>query len=118
VPCVVDTVPPRISDSAADYTVTEGSSVRLVCDVVDGDPEPEVTWSRDGQRMSDVDGAAHYIVDAGSLEVLSAGRQDGGSYVCTAVNVAGQQQKHIRLRVHSQLFHTHARNSRSNHRRI
>jgi len=73
--------------------------VRLVCDV-EGDPEPEITWSKNGRRISDSD--PHYFMDSsGSLEVLSADLHDTATFVCTAVNVAGLREKRIRLSVHS-----------------
>jgi len=96
------TVPPSIGESASEYAVSEGSSVRLACDV-EGDPKPQITWSKNGMRISDTD--AHYFVDdGGSLEVLSVDRQDTASYVCTAVNIAGLREKRISLLVHSQFY--------------
>lgn len=96
------TVPPTIADSASEYSVTEGSSVRLACDV-EGDPKPEVTWSKNGMRISDTD--PHYFVDgSGSLKVLSVDQRDTATYSCTAVNIAGITEKRINLLVHSQLY--------------
>ena len=99
-------MPPSIADSASEYSVAEGRSVRLVCDV-EGDPEPEITWSKNGMRISDSD--PHYFMDgSGSLEVLSADQHDTATFVCTAVNVAGLREKRIRLFVHSQFTTRHS----------
>ena len=92
-------VPPNIADSASEYFATQGSSVRLACDV-EGDPKPQVTWSKNGMRILDTD--PHYLMDgSGSLEVLSVDHDDTATYLCTAVNVAGLQEKRITLVVHS-----------------
>jgi len=93
-------VPPSIADSPSEYYVREGSSVRLTCDV-EGDPKPQITWTKNGMRISD--SGPHYFMDgSGSLEVLSADRRDTGAYSCTAVSVAGLREKRISLHVHSQ----------------
>ena len=98
VPVVLSPVPPSIADSASQYSVSQGSSVRLVCDV-EGDPEPEITWTKNGLPIADTN--PHYFQDgSGSLEVLSADRHDTATYACTAVNVAGLREKRIRLFVH------------------
>jgi len=94
-------VPPSIADSPSNYSVAEGSSVRLDC-VVDGDPKPQITWSKNGERISATD--PHYLMNSsGSLEVLSADENDAGTYTCAAVNVAGLREKRISLLVHGQL---------------
>jgi len=96
----MSTVPPSIADSVGEYSASQGSSVRLACDV-EGDPKPEVTWSRNGRRIADTD--RHYLLDGGgSLKVLSVGRHDAATYACTAVNVAGLREKRVRLFVHGQ----------------
>ena len=95
-------VPPSIADSPSEYYVREGSSVRLACDV-EGDPKPQITWTKNGMRISD--SGPHYFMDgSGSLEVLSADQRDTGTYSCTAVNVAGLREKRISLHVHSQFY--------------
>ena len=98
--CDVLTVPPSIADSPSEYYVSEGSSVRLTCDVT-GDPKPQIIWTKNGMRISD--SGPHYFMDgSGSLEVLSADQRDTGAYSCTAVNVAGLREKRISLHVHGQ----------------
>jgi len=95
------TVPPSIAESPSEYSATEGSSVRLVCDV-GGNPTPEITWSKNGAPISDTD--PHYLVDGTiGVQVLSVDRHDTATYTCTAVNVAGIREKRINLFVHSQL---------------
>jgi len=76
--------------------------VRLVCDA-EGRPRPDIVWTRNGRRLSVDGGDPHYSVDDdGSLTVLSLDEADTATYTCTAVNVAGMTQKHIRLLVHGQ----------------
>ena len=93
------TVPPSIEDSATDIVVTQGKSVQLPCEV-SGDPQPQITWTKNGVRLSEVD--PHYFIsESGNLEIFSADPQDTATYSCTAINVAGIKEKRIMLFVQS-----------------
>ena len=48
---VVVAVPSRIEPGRTnDYQVTKGETIRLPC-VARGDPQPEITWSKNGYRI-------------------------------------------------------------------
>ena len=95
--CLWCTVPPSIRDSSDDVFATQGSSVRLLCEV-SGDPKPQVTWTKNGFRLSDVD-PHYFIAESGSLDIFSVDVQDTATYSCSAINVAGSMEKRIRLLV-------------------
>ena len=81
--------------------VTQGSSITLPCEVT-GDPEPEVSWTKNGQRISETD--PHYLMrESGSLDIFTVDPHDTGTYSCTAINIAGSREKRITLFVQSEL---------------
>lgn len=96
---VLFAVPPEIKDSAHNFTVVQDHSVRLPCEV-SGDPRPQIAWTKNGARISEVD--PHYFIsEDGSLEIFSADPQDTATYSCTALNVAGVKEKRMTLFVQS-----------------
>ena len=94
-------VPPYIVDDGnRDFTVAMGSSITLPCEV-SGDPPPDITWTKNGQRIAEID--PHYFInEEGSLEIFSADPDDTATYSCTAINVAGVQEKRMTLFVQSE----------------
>jgi hypothetical protein len=93
-------VPPSIYNSPTDIVVTQGKSIRLPCEVA-GDPQPQITWTKNGVRLSEVD--PHYFIsESGSLEIFSADPDDTATYSCTAINIAGVKEKRISLFVQSE----------------
>ncbi|KAM3915384.1 hemicentin-1 [Leptodactylus fuscus] len=93
-------VRPAISESGKvpiEIAKIQGNNVTLECDSR-GDPEPMLTWLRDGTALLNGDG----------VQLLKKGRQlhleniqlwHSGLYVCVAVNVAGQADKKYNLHV-------------------
>ncbi|GMT24420.1 hypothetical protein PFISCL1PPCAC_15717 [Pristionchus fissidentatus] len=69
--------------------VKEGSQIALPCIPPLSHPIPTIEWTKDGESIS----LDNYRIMAsdGSLLLSSARLQDGGSYVCTARNVAGSR---------------------------
>ena len=85
--------------------ITQGSSITLPCHVT-GDPEPQVSWTKNGQQIAETD--PHYLLgESGSLQIFSANPQDTGTYSCTAINIAGVREKRITLFVQSKSLHIH-----------
>ncbi|KAJ3600174.1 hypothetical protein NHX12_034124, partial [Muraenolepis orangiensis] len=83
-------VPPRIQPGPRVMKVQVGHPVELPC-VARGDPEPQVTWTKDGER---------YLAAAdGSLALSSVGLGDEGSYTCVASNTAGTDEARVQLMV-------------------
>ncbi|XP_063796284.1 hemicentin-1 isoform X2 [Pseudophryne corroboree] len=93
-------VRPTINDSGkvpTEVVVVQGNNVTLECES-NGEPQPMLTWLRDGVPVINGDG----------FKILNNGRQlhlekvhvsSSGHYVCVAVNVAGQSDKKYDLRV-------------------
>ena len=92
-------VAPVIRESASEISVTAGESAVLECHVT-GDPRPQVTWTKNGVRLSSESDPHYFITESGSLEIFSAQRDDTATYSCTAINVAGVADKRLMLFVH------------------
>ena len=73
-----------------DTEVGVGETATLHCRAPRGEPEPRVRWSKDGDRVRSSD---RVMMDVqGELTIRDARRDDAGSYVCVASNVAGERQ--------------------------
>jgi len=104
--CVcVCAVAPSIADSASEVSVTAGQSAVLSCEV-GGDPRPQVTWTKNGIRLSADTDPHYFVAETGSLEIFSAHPDDTATYSCTAINVAGVTEKRVVLFVHGQYCYT------------
>uniref|UniRef100_A0ABM5F7Q2 Obscurin-like protein 1 isoform X2 n=1 Tax=Pogona vitticeps TaxID=103695 RepID=A0ABM5F7Q2_9SAUR len=82
------------------FTVNEGKHAKFRC-YVTGKPKPEIVWQKDGKVLSP--GRRHLLYEDREgyfiLRVLYCTAQDGGLYVCTACNTAGQTLSAVRLHV-------------------
>jgi len=92
-------VAPQIADSASEVYVTAGDSTVLPCDVT-GDPRPQVTWTKNGVRLTSDTDPHYFVTESGSLEIFSGHPDDTATYSCTAINVAGVREKRVMLFVH------------------
>lgn len=72
-----------------DLVVMAGQALELDCVPPAGQPEPRVTWRKDGVALRLV-GGRHQLT-RGKLWVASARRSDAGVYVCVAANAAGER---------------------------
>ena len=65
-----------------------------------GIPKPNIQWfyTSGGSRVQ-LTQTQHYIITAGSLEIRQIQKKDEGKYICKAVNVAGQLESSVYLRV-------------------
>ncbi len=71
-------------------TLTLGDKLVLECDVI-GSPEPELSWTKDGQPMRETCSFNQmYDGRTARLEVDDVRVQDSGRYECVAVNEAGR----------------------------
>lgn len=66
-----------------------GQALELDCVPPAGQPEPRVTWRKDGVALR-LAGGRHQLT-RGKLWVASARRSDAGVYVCVAANAAGER---------------------------
>lgn len=92
----------------------EGDHVDLVC-LVHGRPEPDVTWTRDGQQLPDTDmdtqlylpegqGNVHdnplnliHVAHRHTLTIKNVTERDFGPYMCIAENTHGQKSATIQM---------------------
>jgi len=88
-----------IAESEPEVFVVAGESARLPCEVT-GDPRPQVTWTKNGVRLTSDTDPHYFITESGSLEIFSGHPDDTATYSCTAINVAGVREKRVMLFVH------------------
>jgi len=74
----------------ADTDVVVGEAATLHCRSPRGEPEPRLRWLKDGGRLRTSERVM--IDDQGALTIDDARREDAGSYVCVAWNIAGERQ--------------------------
>lgn len=84
-------VKPKFVETLSDVQISQGNTVILECRVT-GNPRPEVTWYKDGERI--FEDAKHRIeIRPGDLCVLTirgVDYENQGTYTCTASNQAGE----------------------------
>ncbi|XP_048259443.1 papilin-like [Haliotis rufescens] len=80
----------------ANYIISGGANANLVCSV-DGFPPPFITWRKDGdiikeENLTDRYGLRQPPTDGfiSVFDVINAGREDSGTYACTAHTSANQ----------------------------
>ena len=82
-------VRPKVDISGASNLIIEGNSVNLTCKVVEGRPEPRITWLKNntwqGQSLS--------------LFFSEITKEEEGRYTCKAENAAGFDTKDIDISV-------------------
>ena len=67
-------------------SVEAGEEAVFSC-VVGGDPSPQITWVRQGGRVSYVPASEE---DAAVLRIKNVSEAEAGKYVCQAENIAGE----------------------------
>jgi len=91
--------PPVFRAALNDCTVVDGEPLSLKC-TVDGDPDPQVEWHKDGTLLTSSD-----IIDlkyrngVATLEINEVFPEDGGAYVCKAINSLGSAQTTCKLTI-------------------
>ena len=68
-------------------TALTNTSITIQCPT-SGVPTPTVTWTRDGQEISN--GEKYKVQNDGSLVISVADENDSGQYTCTADSIAGK----------------------------
>ncbi|KAJ8413768.1 hypothetical protein AAFF_G00063660 [Aldrovandia affinis] len=93
---VPPTLKPRLDSEPEFVTPQVGSLVSLRCEAK-GNPEPEVTWYRNGLQLAAGNGLR---VEGPMLEIQGVQVADSGIYTCKVSNIAGQVDRTFRLTVH------------------
>uniref|UniRef100_A0A8C3A971 Hemicentin 2 n=1 Tax=Cyclopterus lumpus TaxID=8103 RepID=A0A8C3A971_CYCLU len=88
--------PPLLAQGAPIITTGIGQSFSIPCMLLDGIPLPERRWSQNGKPLN----GRMFLRSDGSLYIERAVPRDAGTYVCTAVNVAGSVNITVSLEVH------------------
>ena len=77
--------PPKAKITKLDQSVLVGSPVTLKC-IATGNPEPTISWNRNGQIV--IENKRIKVSDR-SLIILESKTTDTGSYSCVAQNTEG-----------------------------
>lgn len=85
---------PKVTVSPATQTVTENQTATFYCSAT-GNPRPVVTWSKVNESL----GEKILSTNDGKHEIPSSSYNDTGKYICTAINVLGQDRKITKLLV-------------------
>nr|XP_058962259.1 hemicentin-2-like [Pocillopora verrucosa] len=80
---------PKVDISGASNLIIEGNSVNLTCKVVEGRPEPQITWLKNKT----------FHKQSLSLFFSEITKEDEGRYTCKAENAAGFDTKDIDISV-------------------
>ncbi|XP_046985732.1 hemicentin-1-like [Schistocerca americana] len=93
-------VPPTIDGpSEEDLGPVKGDIVLLQCPA-SGDPEPDIRWSKDGDRTLFIQKDNVILSpDFKILEISNVQSEDGGHYICEVINNAGSTKKHFNVTI-------------------
>ena len=77
---------PLTTTVGTNVTALTETKITIQC-LTSGEPKPNVTWSKDGQKITE--GSKYAVQKDGSLLIREAGKQDSGLYTCTSENIVG-----------------------------
>uniref|UniRef100_A0A6Q2WS34 Roundabout, axon guidance receptor, homolog 2 (Drosophila) n=1 Tax=Esox lucius TaxID=8010 RepID=A0A6Q2WS34_ESOLU len=83
-----DRPPPIIRQGPSNQTQAVGTVALLRCQA-SGDPEPTVTWLKDGVSLLGKD-PRMTLLEPGSLQIMSTRLSDSGLYTCVATSSTGE----------------------------
>ena len=81
-------VAPQITTQPQVGSVIEGDNVTLSCNA-SGNPEPTISWTRDGSLVSSGDQRISFEAGNRQLTIRNVNRTDSGEYRCVADNSEG-----------------------------
>lgn len=90
---------PEFKKPLQNLTVKDGEELLLQC-IVEGDPEPQIMWSKNGNKISSSE-----IIDlkykngVASLRINEVYPEDEGDYVCKATNSVGSNETKCKLSI-------------------
>ncbi|XP_054713925.1 hemicentin-1-like [Uloborus diversus] len=95
-------VPPRVRNIIQEDSrtnVIEGNSTEIKC-YVHGNPQPTVSWKKDGQIMFPDRTFKMQLLDNNQLlQIANVEAEDGGRYTCVATSPLGTEERHFDLHV-------------------
>lgn len=90
---------PEFTEPLKDLEVGDGSALTLQC-TVKGDPEPQITWSKNGKAISSSEIMnLKYKNGAATLTINEVYPEDEGVYTCTATNSIGATDTKCNLKI-------------------
>ncbi|KAL1129846.1 hypothetical protein AAG570_012790 [Ranatra chinensis] len=90
---------PAFTEGLTDKVVNDGDSLSLMCSVK-GDPEPQITWLKNGQLLSSSDVIdLKYRNGTATLKINEVYPEDEGTYTCKASNSLGSTETNCKLTV-------------------
>jgi len=91
---------PVFERQLVDQTVFEDSELTLKCRV-SGDPEPELTWYRNGQQLKTSPSMKIFFTQDNwcLLTIFAAKPSDSGQYICSAYNELGSKSTQCNVEV-------------------
>uniref|UniRef100_A0AAG5CTD6 Twitchin n=1 Tax=Anopheles atroparvus TaxID=41427 RepID=A0AAG5CTD6_ANOAO len=91
--------PPEFTKKLKDVVAADGEPLQLNCHV-NGDPLPQIVWTKDGKKLSSSDVIdIKYKSGIASLRINELFPEDSGLYVCTAKNSMGESSTQCTLNV-------------------
>ncbi|KAF2885739.1 hypothetical protein ILUMI_20443 [Ignelater luminosus] len=90
---------PKFTKQLSDLTMNDGESLTLNC-IVQGDPEPQVTWTKNNKPLSSSDIMdLKYKNGIATLHINEVFPEDEGDYVCKATNSLGSAETKCHLKI-------------------
>lgn len=90
---------PQFTTGLKGLTIVDGDRLTLQCQVA-GDPEPQVSWFKDGKKLESNDFVdLKYKYGLATLKIEEAYPEDAGEYRCVAKNYVNQAETQCTLKV-------------------
>lgn len=90
---------PEFTKPLKDVTIRDGDQLVLTC-TVKGDPEPQITWSKNGKAISSSEIMdLKYKNGVATLTINEIFPEDEGVFTCTATNSVGSVETKSKLTV-------------------
>ncbi|XP_055385446.1 twitchin isoform X34 [Condylostylus longicornis] len=92
-------VKPEFTKQLQDVTILDGEQLLLSC-IVKGDPEPQITWHKNGKAISSSEVVdLKYKNGIATLTIHEVFPEDEGVYTCTATNSMGSIETKSKLTI-------------------
>ena len=82
-------VRPEVNVSGASNLIREGDNVTLTCKIIQGQPQPQITWLKNNTLKG----------NTRSLSLNNIKKEDAGRYTCEAKNSGGSSTGNIYITV-------------------